>query len=118
MTKAAISFLMLVLMSISHAEATPEDKNLLSGKIEFTENIRYSEAVEIAKKLSNMEGMQSLWVRKMGKEKYGVSLILNFDGSKAAKHELLQKFRKKLGKAIKSWDLATGVTWIKGKNAQ
>jgi len=75
MTKFFIFFSIFILMSISHAEIPPEDKNLLSGKIEFTENVKYLAAVKVAKKLSNIKGMQSLWVRKMGKKSYGVSLL-------------------------------------------
>ena len=113
MKKLILFLSIFVLTNNSQAETTSEDKTLLSGKIEFTKNIEYREAIELAKTLSKIKGIQDLWVRKMGDKRYGVSLILKFDGSKSSKHDILFNFRKILGKSIQSWDLATGVTWIK-----
>lgn len=103
----------LFVFSLSVVSIGSENKKLLAGDITFIDSIKYSEAVIYAERLSSFPGMQTIFVRKMGPDSYGVSLILNFSGTKDGKHQILNDFRKSLGGTIKSWDLATGVTWIK-----
>lgn len=93
--------------------ASENQQNLLSGKIELLKSINYEDSLKLANKLKSINGLHSLWVRKMGSKSYGISLMIHFDGSPKEKHQLLQQFRAILGTTIHSWDLATGVTWIK-----
>ncbi len=113
LTKKILLVVSLLITNICFAKEFSEDERLFAGKIEFTKNLNYEQAIESAKNLTKIDGLQSLMVRKMGPDRYGVQLILSFDGTKESKHKILQEFRKLLGQSIQSWDMSSGVTWIK-----
>ncbi len=113
LTRKILLVFSILISNICFSEGYSEDKSLFAGKIEFTKNLNYEQAIEKAKSLTKVDGMQSLMVRKMGPESYGVQLILRFDGTKESKHKILQEFRNLLGQSIHSWDMSSGVTWVK-----
>jgi hypothetical protein len=58
--------------------------------------------------------MEKVWVRKMGKNNFGVGFFRKFDGTNESSEKNLKEIESLLEKkTLASWDITNGVTWIK-----